>query len=141
MDESQGLSVLLDNTKPPGSVCRVRRFVYSTLNLVLDNLDNFVVDCGGNRDIPLYPWGMRNSGDPDRREILLLKPTTFTGIPDECELVRADDPLQQLQFFGPKPLRRVEVKCVRAFLGITDSRSEFRRVDREVEKTFEWIIG
>jgi len=133
MDESQGLSVLLDNTKPPGTVCRVRRFVYSTLNLVLDNLHNFVVNGGRDRDIPLYPWGMRNSSDSDRREILLLEPTAFTGIPDECELVRADDPLQQLQFFGPKPLRRVKVECVRSFLRITDSGSEFRRVDGKVE--------
>jgi len=141
MDESQGLSVLLDNTKPPGTVCCVRRFVYSTLNLVLDNLHNFVVNGGRDRDIPLYPWSMRNSGDSDRREILLLKPTAFTGIPYECELVRTDNPLQQLQFFGPKPLGRVEVECVRSFLRITDSGSEFRRVDGEVEKTFEWIIG
>jgi len=133
MDESQGLSVLLHNTKPSGTVCCIRRFVYSALNLVLDNLHDFIVNCGRDRDITLHPWGMRNRGDPDRREIFLLKPTAFTGIPYECELVRADNPLQQLQFFGPKPLRRVEIKSVRAFLGITDSGSEFRRVNGKVE--------
>jgi len=74
-----------------------------------------------------------HSGDPDRREILLLEPTAFTGIQNECELVRADDPLQQLQFFGPKPLRRVEVKCVRVLLGIMDSGSEFQRMDGKVK--------
>jgi len=44
-----------------------------------------------------------------------------------------DDPLQQLQFFRPKPLRRVEIECVCTFLRITDSGSEFRRVDGKVE--------
>jgi len=133
MDEPQGLSVLLDDAEPPGTICCVRGFVYSTLNLVLDNLHNFVINGGRDRDIPLYPWSMRNSGDLDRREILLLKPTAFTGIPNECELVRADDPLQQLQFFRPKPLRGVEIECVCTFLHITDSGSEFRRMNGKVE--------
>jgi hypothetical protein len=93
VDESQGLSVLLDDAKPPGTIRCVGGFVYSALNLVLDDLDDFVVDCGRNGDVPLYPWRMRNSCDADRREILLLKPTAFAGVPYKCEFVFADDPL------------------------------------------------
>jgi hypothetical protein len=132
VDKSQGLSVLLHNTEPPGTIRRIRGFVYSTLNLVLDDLDYFVVNCGRDGNIPLHPWRMRDSCDPDRREILLLKPTALAGIPYECEFVLANNPLQQLQFFGPKPLRGVEIECICTFLRITDSGDEWWRMNGKV---------
>jgi hypothetical protein len=93
MDELQRLPVFLHNTEPPGTVCCVRGLVYSTLDLILDDLDDFVVNCGRDGNVALYPWRMRNSCDPDWREILLLEPTAFAGIPYECEFVLADNPL------------------------------------------------
>jgi hypothetical protein len=93
MDESQRLSVLLDDAKPTRTICSIGGFIYSSLNLVLDYLDNFIVDCGRDRDVALHPWRMRDSGDPDWREVFLLKLTALASIPYECKLMLADDPL------------------------------------------------
>ena len=73
---------------------------------------------------------MRHCQDFDRQEVVVVKSASLGRYPHKGSFVVEDDPSDQLQLFGPKPVCGVEVECVGACLCESNSRYEFRRVSR-----------
>ena len=68
VNDSETLSVLLDDTKPSGSVCGVRGFVDTGVHLLSDYCTNSVIESGWYRNILLDPRRMWNDWELNRRE-------------------------------------------------------------------------
>ena len=60
VDNLKCFAVFLDDAKPPRSVQGVEWFVYSGVELALDDFAYFFVDPGQNKDIALCPWFVWN---------------------------------------------------------------------------------
>ena len=73
---------------------------------------------------------MRHHRDFDGREVAVIESASLGRYPRKGGFVVEDDPSDQLQLFGPKPVCGVEVECVGACLCESNSRYEFWRVSR-----------
>ena len=73
VNNSDTLAVLLDDTKPSGSICGVGGFVDTSIHLLLDNCTYFVVESRQYWDILLDPRRMWNNGEFDRREEVIVR--------------------------------------------------------------------
>ena len=86
MDRSQGFSVGLENTEPARSVGRVRGLVNASVDLLLNNLADLIVEASRNGDVPLDPRDVRDSGHNHWREEVFAEATSFAIRPRELTL-------------------------------------------------------
>ena len=77
-----------------------------------------------------YPRSVRHRRDFDRQEVAVVESASLGRYPRKGSFVVEDDPSDQLQLFGPKPVCGVEVECIGACLCESNSGYEFRRVSR-----------
>src|ERR1700709_2682467 len=138
--ESKSLSIFLPDAKPTQSIGGVRWFVYSSIDLSFNDLDNVVEDRRWNRDVALYPWCMRYSSDFDRRTAFFFESTPLPWFPDEGGLMDGYQPANEFQFFWPQPVGGIEVELIRSFLRESFSWNKFGRVSRQINQPFERII-
>ena len=77
-----------------------------------------------------YPRSVRHRQDFDGREVAVVELASLGRYPCKGSFVVEDDPSDQLQLFGPKPVCRVEVECIGACLCESNSGYKFWRVSR-----------
>ena len=65
-------TTLLEYTKPFRSVGRLARFVHSSGNLVLEQVDDLASKTRRNGDVGECPGNVRHSGDDVRCEVVFL---------------------------------------------------------------------
>jgi hypothetical protein len=58
MDDAEETSIPFYNTKPPGAVSGVGRFIRTRHYFVTNNFDEFIVETWPDRDILVDPWHM-----------------------------------------------------------------------------------
>ena len=86
MDWSQGFSIGLENTEPVRAIGRVRGLVHASVDLLLDNLSDLIVEASGNGNVPLDPGDVRDSGHNHWREEVFAEATSFAIRPRERTL-------------------------------------------------------
>ena len=86
MDWSQGFSVGLENEEPARSVGRVRGLVNTSVDFLLDNLANLIVEASRNGDVPLDPGDVRDGGHNHGWEEVFAEATSFAIRPRERTL-------------------------------------------------------
>ena len=87
VDWAKRLAVLLRDGEPLGTVGRVRWLVHASRDLLLDDLADFVVDAGRNRDITFDPRYVGYDGELDGREEVFAEPTSLGVVPGESVVV------------------------------------------------------
>ena len=92
MDEAEGTILLLD-AEPVGSIGGIGGFIYTSGNLLLEYVDDFIEDTGWDGDILVNPRGVRNGWDLDWREIVVSEASAFGFSPCKCFLVKLEDVL------------------------------------------------
>ena len=83
VDNAECLAILLDYTKPAGSVGRVRRLIYSSINLLLNELAYFFVDAWQDWDVLLCSGLVWDCQDLDRGEEVFMKVASFEIVPSK----------------------------------------------------------
>ena len=77
-----------------------------------------------------YPQSVRHRRDCDRWEVAVIESASLSRYSRKGSFVVEDEPSDQLQLFGPKPVCGVKVECVGACLCESNSLYEFQRVSR-----------
>ena len=86
MDQAQG-SVLFLNAKPSRAIGRIRWLVDTRVDLLSNDLANFLVLPRWYRNIAEYSGLVLDDGHLDRREEILTKMTSFRIVPCESVLL------------------------------------------------------
>lgn len=113
MNDPKRLPALLQNTKPSGTVRRVRRFVDARFDLPLKDLADVLEQPGGDRNVTLDPRGMRNDGEDNGGEEVGAQAAALILGPSETLVVVPNEVVQKLPLFGPKE--------VAGMIGVDDS--------------------
>ena len=100
MDRSQGFSVGLENTEPARAIGHVRGLVYASVDLLLDNLANLIVEALRNGNVLLDSGDVRDSGHNHWREEVFTEATLFAIRPHEHTLKVHHKGVQKLEFLG-----------------------------------------
>src|ERR1700709_2837186 len=110
--ESKRLSIFLHDAKPTRSIGGVRWFVYSSIDLPFNDLDNVVENRRRDRDVAYNPGGVRHGADFDRREAFFFESTSLPWFPDEGGLLDEFQPANEFQFFPPQPVSGIEIELI-----------------------------
>ena len=100
VDWSQGFSVGLENTEPARAIGRVRGLVNASVDLLLNNLADLIVEASRNGNVPLDPGNVRDSGHNHWREEVFAEATSFAIHPRERTLKVLHKRVQKLEFLG-----------------------------------------
>ena len=88
MDDPQA-AVLLEDAKPTGPIRRVRRFVDSGFDLLLDEGRHFLVDPRWYGEVLLDPWHMVDDRELNTRKHVASEGSSFVVVPCESFVLLA----------------------------------------------------
>ena len=100
VDWSQGFSVGLENAEPTRAIGRVRGLVNASVDFLLDNLADLIVEASRDGNVPLDPRDVRDSGHNNWREEVFAEATSFAIRPRERTLEVHHKRVQKLEFLG-----------------------------------------
>ena len=98
--------------------------VYASIDLLLEEFDDFVKDSWGNGEVLVCPWDVLNDWDLNRGEILIAKMSFLFLCPSQHSFIEFENMVHKLELLRLEKVVAIEAEIVEALLREPIAQSE-----------------